>query len=123
MQICKNENQAYPGVEPITQHLTNFELASILAVSQKRVLIDSSLQHAAAAMKLPSTVLWVGTSPKVFGYDLHSNIKANPPKHKPKLLTSYLFDYDFTGDSTQCPYDDVFEIFDFKKVTDTIDKT
>jgi hypothetical protein len=123
MQICKNENQVYPGVEPITQHLTNFELASILAVSQKRVLIDSSLQHAAAAMKLPSTVLWVGTSPKVFGYDLHSNIKANPPKHKPKLLTSYLFDYDFIGDSTQCPYDDVFEIFDFKKVTDTIDQT
>ena len=122
LQICKNQNQVYHGVEAITQPLTNFELVSILAVSQKRVLIDSSLQHAAAAMKLPSTVLWVGTSPKVFGYDLHNNIKSNPPKHKPKLLTSYLFDYDFVGDPVQCPYDDVFEMFDFKKVTDAIDR-
>mgnify|MGYP000064527026 CR=1 FL=1 len=26
------------------------------------------MQHAAAAFNLPSTVCWVGTSPKVFGY-------------------------------------------------------
>ena len=74
-------------------------------------------------MKLPSTVLWVGTSPKVFGYDLHTNIKANPPKHKPKLLTSYLFDYYFVGDATQCPYDDVFEMFDVNKIIDSVNKT
>ena len=97
LQICKNQNQVYHGVEAITQPLTNFELVSILAVSQKRVLIDSSLQHAAAAMKLPSTVLWVGTSPKVFGYNMHANIEAKLPTEHSKLIDSYLFDYSFEG--------------------------
>jgi hypothetical protein len=65
-------------VEHVTQTLTNFELFSILAVSQKRILIDSSLQHAAVGMGLKSTVLWIGTSPNNFGYDFHNNIIANP---------------------------------------------
>jgi hypothetical protein len=49
--------------------MPNMELFSLLLVSQKRVLIDSCLQHAAAAaaLGLSSVVLWVGTSPKVFG--------------------------------------------------------
>lgn len=122
IQICRNEREALPGAEAIYQPLSNFELLTVLAVSQKRILIDSSLQHAAAAMKLPSTVLWVGTSPKVFGYELHSNIQAKPPKYQPKLISSYLYDYDFTGEPIQCPYDDVFEMFDFKQIIDTVNK-
>ena len=43
----------------------------------KRLFIDSSLQHAAAAFNLPSTVLWVGTHPEMFGYKLHNNINCN----------------------------------------------
>ena len=56
--------------------MSGLELFSILAGSDRRVLIDSCLQHAAAAFKLKSTVLWVGTSPKVFGYNIHKNISA-----------------------------------------------
>ena len=56
--------------------LDNLQLFSILAQSQKRVLNDSCLQHAAAAFKLKSTVLWIGTSPSVFGYRLHDNIES-----------------------------------------------
>lgn len=122
IQICRNEREAIPGAEAIYQPLSNFELLTVLAVSQKRILIDSSLQHAAAGMKLPSTVLWVGTSPKVFGYDVHSNIQANPPKFQPKLISSYLFDYDFTGEPIQCPYDNVFEMFDLKQIIETVNK-
>lgn len=122
IQICRNEREALPGAEAIYQPLSNFELLTVLAVSQKRILIDSSLQHAAAGMKLPSTVLWVGTSPKVFGYDMHSNIQANPPKFQPKLISSYLFDYDFTGEPIQCPYDNVFEMFDLKQIIETVNK-
>jgi hypothetical protein len=48
--------------------------------SKKRILIDSCLQHAAAALKQQSTVLWVGTSPTVFGYNIHKNVIAKLPK-------------------------------------------
>jgi hypothetical protein len=123
IQICRNEKEAIPGVETITQPLSNFELISALAVSQKRVLIDSSLQHAAAALRLPSTVLWIGTSPKVFGYDLHTNVVAAKPKYKPKLIDSYLFDYSFDGRPEQCPYDGPEEMFSFKELVEHIDKT
>lgn len=122
IQICRNEREAIPGVEAIYQPLSNFELISVLAVSQKRVLIDSCLQHAAAALKLPSTVLWVGTSPKVFGYELHSNIVAAEPKYKPKLIDSYLFDYSFEGRPEQCPYDSPEEMFSLNEIVETVNK-
>jgi hypothetical protein len=123
IQICRNESEVLPGVEAIYQQLSNFELITILAASQKRVLIDSCLQHAATALNLPSTVLWIGTSSEVFGYEMHSNIKANPPKYKPKLINSYLFDYSFDGDAIQCPYDNVLEMFDLEKLNESIKNT
>ena len=123
IQICRNEREAIPGVEAIYQPLSNFELLTVLAASEKRVLIDSCLQHAAAAFNLPSTVLWVGTSSKVFGYELHTNIQAAPPKYAPKLINSYLFDYSFDGSAIQCPYDSPEEIFSLKELVEHIDKT
>ncbi len=45
-----------------------------------------------------------------------SNIVANPPKHKPKLIDSYLFDYNFEGWAEQCPYDSPLEMFDLEKI-------
>jgi ADP-heptose:LPS heptosyltransferase len=123
IQICRNEKEAVPGTEVIYQSTSNFELISVLAVSQKRVLIDSSLQHAAAALKLPSTVLWIGTSPKVFGYELHTNVVAAEPKYRPKLIDSYLFDYSFEGRPEQCPYDSPEEMFSFRELVEHIEKT
>jgi hypothetical protein len=122
-QVCRNESQVIPGAVGIFDKITNTELISLLAVSEKRVLIDSCLQHAAAGIGLKSTVLWVGTSPKLFGYDTHSNMVALPPKRKPKLYNSYLFDYSFDGSMDQCPYDDAEEMFNFKEIIATIDKT
>jgi hypothetical protein len=110
-QVCRNESQVIPGAVGIFNKMTNTELISLLAVSEKRILIDSCLQHAAAGINLKSTVLWIGTSPKLFGYDIHSNVVALPPKRKPKLYSSYLFDYSFDGLIEQCPYDDAEEIF------------
>ena len=78
----------------------------------KGVLIDSSLQHAASAFNLPSTVLWVGTSPKVFGYNIHANIEAKLPTKYSKLMDSYLFDYSFEGKHYECPFIEGIEIFD-----------
>jgi ADP-heptose:LPS heptosyltransferase len=59
--------------------LSLMEYFSILLHAKKRVLIDSSVQHAAAALNKKSTVLWNGTSPEVFGYDLHNNICTTVP--------------------------------------------
>ena len=39
------------------------------------ITIDSSLQHIAAAANKASLVLWSGTSPDHFGWDLHTNLR------------------------------------------------
>ena len=122
IQVGRDERQAAAGVEFISTPMTNFELFAMLVVSEKRVLIDSCLQHVAAAMQLPSTVLWVGTSPKNFGYKLHYNINPNPPKGNVKIPGSYLFDYGFDGFAHECPYTDVNEMFKIEDIFKSIDK-
>lgn len=107
---------------PVNQPYSVMELATILMRSEKRVLIDSVLQHAAAALELPSTVLWVGTDPKLFGYDLHNNIVAHSPPDL-KLPDSYLFDYNFEGVTHECPYKSEDEMFDTDAVIDAIKRT
>mgnify|MGYP003116492376 FL=1 len=97
---------------------------SLLLKSEKRLLIDSCLQHAAAAFNLPSTVCWVGTSPDVFGYQMHKNILPNKEKMKPcggSMIDSLFFDHDFNGPEHEFPYDN-FDIFDLQAVYDSIVK-
>jgi len=101
--------------------LTTLEFLSIILHSDKRVLIDSSLQHAATALKLPSLVLWNGTSPKVFGYDIHTNIETIKP-HNFKLPGSYLFDFDFNGTEHEYPFDSDEDLYDIQKIFEYLDK-
>lgn len=115
-QITRPDSFKLLNVEVIDKPLTNIELFALLAESKKRILIDSCLQHAAAALTLPSTVLWVGTSPKVFGYELHRNITASPPKSKAKLINSYLFDYALDGVLHECPYMPGEQLFDLNEI-------
>lgn len=120
IQICRDKSQAVNGAEAIFAPMPNMELFSLLLYSSKRVLIDSCLQHAAAALKLKSTVLWIGTSPKIFGYEMHNNITANLPQDF-KLPDSYLFDYGFHGNLHECPILDM-NIFDQSEVLNTINQ-
>jgi hypothetical protein len=101
-------------------NLNTMQFLSILLISDKRILIDSSLQHAAAALNLPSTVLWNGTSPKVFGYDIHNNIETTKP-HDFKLPNSYLFDFSFDGFDHEYPFGDDDFLFNMKTVFKSID--
>ena len=97
---------------------------SILLRSNKRLLIDSCLQHAAAAFDLPSTVCWVGTSPNVFGYDMHTNILPNKDKQQKGggyMIDSLFFDYDFNSPEYEYPFDN-FDIFNLQTVYDSIVK-
>ena len=116
IQVTRPDGYQLPGAERIDRPLSNMELFSLLVTSQKRVLIDSCLQHAAAALKLQSTILWVGTSPTVFGYSSHKNIIAKLPKKANQLIGSYLFDYQFENNMHECPYMDVKDMFNIEEI-------
>lgn len=124
-QITKMNSPKLEGANHIfatpEQSLTLMELFSILLHSKKRILIDSCMQHAAAALRLPSTVLWNGTSPKVFGYDMHDNICTEVP-YDFKLPGSYFFDFDFNGVEVEYPFDDEEELYDFDQIVQSVDK-
>jgi hypothetical protein len=116
IQVTRSDGYALDNVERVDQSLSNMELFALLIKSKKRILIDSCLQHAAAAFSLPSTVLWIGTSPIVFGYDLHKNITAKLTHRANQLIGSYLFDYQFENNPHECPYIDVRDIFNIEDI-------
>tara|TARA_B100000945_G_scaffold317574_1_gene320680 strand:- start:506 stop:1408 length:903 start_codon:yes stop_codon:yes gene_type:complete len=121
-QVTRPSCEILDGVEAIKDPMSNMELLSILLNSDKRILIDSCMQHGAAALNLPSVVLWNGTSPKVFGWDMHTNIPASKPADF-KLPNSVLFDFDFMGREAEYPYvDEDDEIFDFDKIVEAVDE-
>lgn len=114
IQVCRQGSFQIPGAEVLDKKMSNMELFTLLINTDKRVLIDSCLQHAAKAFNLQSTVLWVTTSCKLFGYDLHSNIQAKLPKDA-NLPDSYLFDYNFNGVLHECPFFNL-DIFDLDEI-------
>ena len=124
-QITKLNSPKLQGAQAVfatpEQSLTLMELFSIMLHSKKRIFIDSCMQHAAAAMKKPSTVLWNGTSPKVFGYELHDNICTEIP-YDFKLPGSYLFDFDFDGNEVEYPFIDEVKLFDINKIIESVNK-
>jgi len=124
IQVCKHQTQAIqsPMVEVVDRQMSNFELFSLVRASAKRVLIDSCLQHAAAAFKLPSTVLWIGTHPEMFGYKLHTNIKSKEPVGNVKKVDASYFDYQLDGQFHECPYNSPEEMFDVQEVLKTVSK-
>lgn len=123
-QVTKQNSIKLKGANHVfatqEQSLSLMEFFSILLHSNKRILIDSSLQHAAAALKKPSTVLWNGTSPSVFGYGMHTNITTQIP-HNFKLPGSYLFDFDFNGNEIEYPFTEDQELFNIDEIIKSVD--
>jgi hypothetical protein len=105
MQVTRPSSPKIEDVFVRSEQLSNTELIGLLELTDKRLLIDSSLQHGAAAFSLPSTVLWNATSSVIFGHKLHTNIQA---KEKPKksLPGSVYFDYQFDGNENEFPYEE-----------------
>jgi hypothetical protein len=110
VHVCYDFHPILQNVLRVDQVMQKKVLFSALYQSQARLLIDSSLQHAAAAMNLPSTVVWVATQPEIFGYEMHTNIKPNI-EYRKGTVDSYLYDYNFTGAIHECPYTSMHEIF------------
>ena len=91
-------------------------LVVLISLSSKRLLIDSFAQHVAAALNLSSVVLWVVNSPNVFGYDIHTNIIAEPETKKPDIRAAYLSKYNIGGELVEFPYNNEMEIFNIGKI-------
>jgi ADP-heptose:LPS heptosyltransferase len=91
-------------------------IAIMLTMSEKRLLIDSSAMHIATALNLPSVVAWIGTSSKVFGYDIHTNIMANTPPKEYDLDHSYYQRMPLFEDISKIPYNDLNEVFDVNEI-------
>ena len=83
------------------------------------IAIDSFLQHASAALNVPSLVLWAGTSSERLGYKIHTNIERNvcstPHCHRPN---SYVFDVKANGAPWDCPYSDKCTDYTAKEIVD-----
>ena len=86
-------------------------MAALIAMSTKRLFIDSFAQHAAAALNMPSHVCWVANLPSQFGYELHNNIIANPPTQQPEYRNAMFNKYNIGDLPTEFPYQNEAEIF------------
>lgn len=107
----KREDQ--PIYENTVAALDSFRsIAVLLVLSERRLLIDSSAMHIATALELPSLVCWIGTSPKVFGYEMHANLEANAPDKELHLDHPYLQRLPLFEDISKCPYSETSKIFD-----------
>lgn len=91
------------------------EILGALTFSKKRLLIDSFTQHAAVALGQKSVVCWIGNDPNVLGYNTNINIKPNVEPVYDTLYSSYLEDYDISGNPVQFPYDRL-KIFDSTEI-------
>jgi hypothetical protein len=109
VHIRRDDQLQYEGTFGVSD--TFRALLVLISLSDKRLLMDSFGQHAAAALDKPSTVLWICNSPKVFGYDMHTNIEANPETTSPELRNAYLSKYNIGGDPIEFPYAKETDIF------------
>ena len=97
-------------------------IAILLQLSKKRLLIDSFGQHLSASLGIKSTVCWVTTKPKVFGYSLHDNIVSNPFTKEPQIQNSIYSPFNLAQDISSIPYNDLKEVFNVEKIIESINK-
>jgi len=120
VHIKREDQYTYPDT---MQALDGFRsIAILLQLSKKRLLIDSFGQHLAAALGLKSTVCWVTTKPKIFGYKLHDNIQANPFTKEPQIQNTIYQPFDLSQDIHSIPYYNLDEVFDANKIIESLNK-
>jgi len=97
------------------------EYMCAIQFADKCLFIDSVAQHAAAAVNKPSVVAWVGNTPDVFGYKLHTNLTPNKDKEFRHMIDSYLDEYNIHGTLHECPYNSN-DLFDKDRILEALDK-
>ena len=120
IHIKRQDQHIYPNT---MQALDGFRsIAILLQLSKKRLLIDSFGQHLSASLGIKSTVCWVTTKPKVFGYKLHDNIISNSFTKDPQIQNSVYQPFNLAQDISSIPYNDLNEVFDVDKIIESINK-
>ncbi len=114
VHIRRQDQLALQNVYPVQADFR--ALAVLISMTAKRLFIDSFAQHTAAALGMPSVVCWIANVPSQFGYEMHTNIIANPPTLRPELRNSVFSRYNITGQVTEFPYNNEDEIFDADKI-------
>jgi hypothetical protein len=114
IHVRREDQQEYPSTIRLTASFRQVVATSML--STKRLVMDSFLQHALAAINLPAVACWVVNSPKVFGYDLHTHIVANPFTREPELRNAYIEQFNIGGDELEFPYNHEREIFSVDQI-------
>jgi hypothetical protein len=109
VHVRREEQQSYQNTIQLTGNLRH--VLAVTMLSEKRLVIDSFLQHALAALNLPAVACWIVNTPKLFGYDLHKDIFANPFTVQPELRNAYLQKFNIGGDDMEFPYNNEREIF------------
>lgn len=119
VHVRRDDQIGYQNTTPI--HAGFREILALTLLSEKRLLIDSFLQHACAALNLPSTVCWITNSPKNLGYNIHTNILANPFTNKPELRHAMYEEFDISGNPEQFPYNNENEIFNVDAIIESLE--
>ena len=115
--------------QPLLQNVTSVtlgfrELVGLIKLSSKRLLIDSCGQHIAAALGLPSVVVWIYNTPVQFGYDIHNNILANPFTMPLDLRNALFSPYIFEDTRPMAlPYQSEDEIFNIDELIEAVEKS
>jgi len=120
VHIKREDQIEYDNTTPVTDSFRG--LVVLVALSEKRLFMDSVGQHIAAALNIPSTVCWIVNKPEVFGYKIHDNIVANEFTKKPELRNSYLHAFNIGGDLVEFPYVSESEIFNSQDIIASIKK-
>jgi hypothetical protein len=114
----REDQLGYEHTVPVTD---NFRaLLVLIGLSEKRLMMDSFGQHAAAALNKSSTVLWIANSPTVFGYNTNINIVSEPFTRKPELRHAYLNKFDIAGNLLEFPYNTESEVFNVDRVIESL---
>ncbi len=110
-----------PLQDVIALELKFREIIGLITYSHKRLFIDSMHQHIAAAINKPSVVTWVVNKPAQFGYEIHTNIIANPYTLIPEYKDSIFQEFNtIGGKEEEFPYESESDIFDVDRIEEAI---
>jgi hypothetical protein len=118
IQIRRDDQPKLNGVDYFTGGLRKIFL--LIRFSEKRLFIDSVCQHAAAALKKESTVIWIRNNPEILGYSLHDNIVTKVEDEFNVFSNSVLEPYDITGNIYECPFKEGTKLFDSDEIIASI---
>ncbi len=119
VEIRDNHHPKIPGTLQLNLDL-RLKLCAIER-SKVRLFSDSYSQHSAAALGLPSIVLWVTGNPKVSGHEMHDNVMHSAKNSVKDTIDGYKEGYDISGIANYYP--PLFtNLFDAKAIAERLMK-